>query len=74
MQKISSILLPAVVFSIALCYAPFADAQKIEYEDGVRIIHNDKPIWGDNPKVSLEFVRQIGVFEGPDENYMFYLP
>lgn len=74
MQKLSAILLSAMVFLIALFYAPCADAQKIEYEDGVRIVHNDKPKWGDNPKIALEFVKQIGVFEGPDENYMFYLP
>lgn len=74
MQKISFILLPAVVFSIALCYAPYADAQKIEYEDGVRIVHNEEPKWGDDPKIAIEFVKQIGVFEGPDENYMFYIP
>jgi len=49
-------------------------AQKIEYKDGVKIIHNEKPLWGNNPKVALEFVRKIGELEGDDENYQFYRP
>ena len=47
---------------------------KIEIKDGVKFVHNDEPLWGDNPKIELKFVRQIGVFEGPDDNYMFFIP
>lgn len=46
----------------------------VEVIDGVRHVYNYKPQWGDEPKFTLEFARKIGVFEGPDENYMFYYP
>ncbi len=49
-------------------------AQKVEFKDGIKNIHNEKPKWGDNPKVKLEFVRQIGELEGDDENYAFFNP
>jgi len=74
MLKISRLFISAVVSVGIVTISSPSLSQKIEYEDGVRIVHNDKPLWGKNPKVALEFVRQIGVFEGPDENYMFYLP
>ena len=47
---------------------------KIEIKDGVKFVHNDEPLWGENPQIELKFVRQIGVFEGPDDNYMFFMP
>lgn len=49
-------------------------SQKIEYVNGIRIVHNEKPKWGDNPKISLEFVQQIGVIEGKSENYLLFKP
>jgi len=47
---------------------------KVEIKDGVKFVHNDEPLWGDNPEIELKFIRQIGVFEGPDDNYMFFIP
>lgn len=44
----------------------------IEIKDGIKYVHNYAPLWGDEPKVSLEFVRQIGELDTKDENYMFY--
>ena len=44
----------------------------IETKDGVKYVHNRTPLWGDEPKVALEFVRQIGELDTKDENYMFY--
>ncbi|MCH7783482.1 6-bladed beta-propeller, partial [candidate division KSB1 bacterium] len=49
-------------------------AQKIETIDGIRVVSNDKPMWENEPKVSLSFVQRIGVLESKDENYMFYQP
>ncbi|MCP4726714.1 MAG: 6-bladed beta-propeller [bacterium] len=38
-------------------------------------VHNGKAgIWGDDHKVSIEPVKTIGVFEGNDDNYSFYIP
>jgi len=46
----------------------------VEVIEGVRHIHNYKPQWGDEPKVALEFVQQIGEFEATDDNYLFFQP
>lgn len=46
-------------------------AQTIENVDGVRIVHNEKPIWGNEAQVELKFVRQIGEFNSLDDNYLF---
>jgi sugar lactone lactonase YvrE len=50
-------------------------AQKVETIDGVRVIHNDKTgKWGKIPKVSIEFIRNIGELETEDENLAFHIP
>ena len=46
----------------------------VEMIDGVRHVHNLTPLWSDEQKISLEFVRQIGELESEDENYQFYQP
>ncbi len=46
----------------------------VEIIDGVRHVHNIAPLWGDEPKIELEFVRKIGELEGDDENYLLYKP
>ena len=46
----------------------------IEEVNGVSIVHNHKPKWDDEQKISLEFVRQIGDFDAEDENFQFYKP
>jgi hypothetical protein len=58
-----------LVFSAALY------AQKVETVDGVRVVHNDKTgKWGKTPKVSIEFIRNIGELETEDENLAFHIP
>ena len=50
-------------------------AQRIETENGVRIVHNVKGgAWGSDPKVSLELVRTIGDVDSDDENLAFNSP
>lgn len=50
-------------------------SQKIETKDGVRLVHNEKEgEWGKEPKVSLEYVKNIGDLESDDENVLFYMP
>ena len=64
-----------IMFILSIILFSFsASAQKIEIIDGVKYIHNDKPIWGDNPEVKIEFLRTLGELEGEDENYQFFNP
>jgi len=42
--------------------------------DPAKRVHNTSAKWGDEPKVSLEFVQKIGEFEVTDENYMLWKP
>jgi len=46
----------------------------IEMKDGVKYVHNCAPLWGDEPKVALEFVKKIGGLDIEDENYQLYKP
>lgn len=46
----------------------------IEMIDGVRFVHNTATAWGEDPKIALEFVQQIGDLESDDENYRFFVP
>lgn len=63
----------ALLFLAALSIAPAA--QKVEMEDGVRIVHNKKDRgWGNNPKISVELVRTIGDVNTADENLAFNAP
>ena len=44
----------------------------VEIIDGVRYVHNITPLWGDEPKLALEFVQKIGGIEATDENYQLF--
>ncbi|MFC1561627.1 6-bladed beta-propeller [candidate division KSB1 bacterium] len=35
-------------------------------------MHNHAPLWGDEPKVALEFVQKIGDIENSDDNYVMF--
>lgn len=49
--------------------------QKIETEDGGRLVHNENTgKWGKQPKISLEYIKNIGDLESEDENVLFYMP
>jgi hypothetical protein len=63
-----------LLFVLMTFFGSNAISQKIEFKDGIRIVQNDKPLWGDEPKVKLEFVRQIGEFDSADENFLFFYP
>jgi hypothetical protein len=52
-----------------------AHAQKVETVDGIRRVHNDdKGKWGENPQLSLEFVKNLGELDSDDENILFHMP
>lgn len=67
-----------------LCCAPLilesgpsgdSAAQKIEMENGVRVVHNKKGgEWGSDPKISIELARTIGDVDTDDENLAFSSP
>ncbi|MFC1492476.1 6-bladed beta-propeller [candidate division KSB1 bacterium] len=50
------------------------DTYTIRNKDGIKHIHNKKPKWGDEQKLTLEFVQKIGEMDSDDENYMFFRP
>ena len=50
------------------------DFYTVEIVDGVRTVHNIKPMWGDEGRMSLELVRKIGGLDVVDENLQFYRP
>jgi len=61
----------------ALLLLTFACGQKTEMYteeiiDGVRHVNNYPPLWGDESRVGLEFVRKIGELEEENENYLMY--
>jgi len=63
----------AAAVIVLFCFCSKNDNETIvEITDGVRYVHNKAPKWGDEPKVSLEYVRQIGDYEAEDDNYAFY--
>ena len=61
------------ILGSGLLAGPFA--QRIENENGVRVVHNVKGgHWAGNPKVSLELIRTIGDVDTNDENLAFSSP
>jgi DNA-binding beta-propeller fold protein YncE len=64
-----------VFIGITLLIAGALFSQKIETKDGIRLVHNKKVgKWGKQPKVSVEYVKNIGDLESDDENVLFYMP
>ncbi|MCP4728190.1 MAG: 6-bladed beta-propeller [bacterium] len=66
-------------FAVTICYtlsiSNLLFAQKIEFRDGVKYIHNEgKGKWADDKNVRIEHIGTLGEIEDSDENYMFYLP
>jgi hypothetical protein len=69
MRTFALLLFSAMVIAF---FGSNAIAQKIEVKDGVRIVHNDKPLWGKEPKIKLEFVHKIGGLDAVDENSIMF--
>jgi hypothetical protein len=69
MKKVFAFFLALFLVSI------FAEAQKIEMVNGVRIIHNVKGgKLGNEPGVSIQLIRKIGDVDTLDENLAFNYP
>ena len=73
MRKGYNWLLVLVMFIHVFCYSNVY-SQKIEIVDGVRIIHNEKPLYENDGSISLEFVHKIGGLDETDEDYLLYKP
>jgi len=75
MKKQFNLKVYLISFCFLLLIFSLSFAQKIETIDGVRVVHNGKSgKWGENPKLSLEFVKTIGELETEDENLAFHMP
>ncbi|MFC1564930.1 6-bladed beta-propeller [candidate division KSB1 bacterium] len=48
------------------------DTYTVEIIDGVRHVHNIATLWGDESKLELQFVRQMGGIDETDVNYQFF--
>jgi hypothetical protein len=63
------------LFFILILNFSFLLSQKIETQDGITIVHNDKVgEWGEHPKVKLELIQTIGGLDVEDENLAFSSP
>jgi hypothetical protein len=47
---------------------------KIDIINGVKVVENYQPKWGNELKIELEFVRKVGGLDTKDENYIFHRP
>lgn len=73
MKKILKLAASAVMMLFFISLVSFP--QKIETKDGILLIHNEKTgKWNNQPKVSLEYIKNIGDLESEDENVLFYMP
>ncbi|KPK89291.1 hypothetical protein AMJ80_09995 [bacterium SM23_31] len=66
-KKVIIILLLLLFTSI--CFGQESKTYTVEVIDGVRHVHNEKPLWGDEPRIELELITKI---EGRVNNYFDY--
>lgn len=72
-KYIHLILFSASLFLLISC-SKNNETYKAEIKNGIKIIENLRPKWGDESRITLEFIRKIGGLDTQDENYMFYQP
>lgn len=73
MRQIKQLLFLLTAIAITAC-STSEKTYTIEDIDGVRHVHNLAPLWGDEPKIKLEFVQKIGDLETENENYLLFRP
>lgn len=66
-QRTLLILAIAMIVFLIFCSNTY-EFYTVEMVNGVRTVHNIKPLWGEDQKVELEFVQQIGSLDETDEN------
>jgi hypothetical protein len=68
-ERIAELLiLFCLFFLIASCKSK-KDTYKVKIVNGVRVVENYQPTWGNDPKIELKFGRKIGGLDTRDENY-----
>ncbi|KPK89683.1 hypothetical protein AMJ80_09450, partial [bacterium SM23_31] len=67
-------LVMVAVFAVSVFFVMQVFAQKVETAEGVRVVHNEKPVWGKEPKVALKLIQTIGGLDAVKDEYMLYLP
>ncbi|MFC1554330.1 NHL repeat-containing protein [candidate division KSB1 bacterium] len=50
------------------------DTYTVEEIDGVKYVHNQIPVWGEEPQIELKFVLKIGELETEDDEKMLFRP
>lgn len=74
-MKIKIHLMILLLFIVLVVNCTSSDlTYEIETIDGVKFIHNNAPLWGDEPKIKLEFIRNFGETDSKDENYWLFKP
>lgn len=76
MRKLSLFFVPLLVLT-GILYSHrecISQTYSVEIIDGVRVVHNKASLWGANPTIELQFIRQIGDFNAKDDNYLFFGP
>ena len=68
MEKIKSISLIFMIYMVS--FVTYAGSQTIEVKNGVKYIQNVSTNWGNESKVKLEFVVEIGGDDVKNENYI----
>ncbi len=68
----STLLILFTFLSISCSSDP--ETYTVDVIDGVRHVHNLAPLWGNEPKIKLEFIRKYGGIEATDPNLQFYNP
>jgi len=64
----------ALLIITASCRQKSVETHTVDIIDGVRHVNNNAPQWGDEPRVSLEFVQKIGDLDTEDDNFWLYRP
>jgi len=62
----------ALLIITASCGQKSFETHTVDIIEGVRHVHNNAPQWGDEPKIELKFVQEIGSLEATDENYIMW--
>ena len=73
-KQVMKIMIVALFAAFIACGTGEA-TYTVEVVDGVQIVHNLAPQWGDKSKFSIEFVRTFGDWDmEDDDNYVLFRP
>ncbi len=71
------IWIPGILMGLTLmiyCSKAENPNSPLKNEQFPKIVHNKAPLWGDEEKIKLEFIREIGELEGDNSELQFYRP